>query len=56
MFWCTTLGTMQVVGAGLLTYYFAAPKYRLEKIKEARVILLPVFDRHIQGLSLSGRF
>jgi hypothetical protein len=56
VFWFSTFGAMQVVGAGLLTYYFAAPKYRLEKSDDAGVILLPVFGRHMQGLWLSERF
>ena len=51
-----TLGTMQVAGASLLTYYIAMPKYRLEKSDEAHLVLLPVLDHHTQGLWLSGRF
>ncbi len=56
VFWFATFGAMQVAGAGLLTYYWAKPKYRLERTDTARLIVLPVVNQHVKGLLLSGRF
>jgi hypothetical protein len=56
MFWFTAFGTTQVVGAGVLPYYFAAPSYHLEKTELGRLTLPPVVDRHHQGLWVSQRF
>jgi len=56
VFWLSTFGAMQVVGAGLLTYYWTNPKYGLEQDESAQVSLLPVVSSHTQGLWVSACF
>jgi hypothetical protein len=56
IFWSVAFGTLQVVGAGLLTYDWLNPRYGLEKSDEFSLALSPVFDGYNRGLLLSGRF